>query len=141
MAKPEEPPKQPVLLPMNFTLTTAERLRAAAGPPAFALRLRRIEDLKASLPAAVAILEGLAPPPVNEKGEEVALGVIRARARRDFETLNRLIDDHNCYYPIEAKLRTDLHTRQYVQWGAPWEPMAMVTWEELVESARSATPG
>lgn len=120
-----EPPRESAVLPRNFTITVEERMRAlAAGPPAYARRLRRIEDLEA------AIVRELA-----ESDEPLDAARLPEPIGRKLEQLNRLIDDHNRYYPIEKCLRIDLHTRRLMDWGEPWEPMAMVTAEALIARA------
>ena len=88
--------------PRNFTLTTEERIRAiVAGPPAWSLRKRRIEDLE------------------EELGEEVHEPTIHFD--RKLALLNDLIDKHNRYYPIEANL----------PYTKPFTPLAPHTIESL----------
>lgn len=136
---PREPAPPPASeganLPRNFTITTAERLRAlAAGPPAFARRLRRIEDLG---PAIVrAILEHEA-----DHGSIASAASLPDPIRAEVERLNRLIDDHNRYYPIEAHLPMDLRTRSYLDWGEPWSPLPPVSAEELLTRAHEPRRG
>ena len=123
-------PVATAVLPRNFTLTTEERLRAlAAGPPPFALRLRKIEDLEAAVLRSIAELGAGA-------------GALPPRVLREVERLNRLIDDHNRYYPIEARLPTDVRTGRLLDWGEPWAPRPPVTVEALVAAAaRSGVDG
>ena len=103
-------------VPRNFTISTADRLRAlAAGPPAFARRLRRIEELERALLAALRAAEHRAPLDAAALPEELAASLAR---------LNRLVADHNRYYPIEAALPIDVHTGGLLDWGEPWRPMA-----------------
>lgn len=69
----------------NFTLTVGERINAlVAGPPAWSLRLRQIEDLEAEL---------------SQEARKPT-----AHFERKLALLNSLIDKHNRYYPIEANL-------------------------------------
>jgi hypothetical protein len=97
--------------PRNFTLTTEERIRAlVAGPPAWSLRKRRIEDLEAEL-----ALETRAP---------------TAHFERKLAQLNVLIEKHNRYYPIEANLPFDLHGR-LLEGGKPWRRLSLHTFESL----------
>ncbi len=110
----------------NFTLTTAERVAAMAGPPAWSLRLRRIEDLETQLVDALVELgraTGAAPralPP------ELEAAVAR---------LNRLVRAHNAYYPIEANLPSDPRTGDVLDGEEPWQPMPLRTVELLLERA------
>lgn len=97
--------------PRNFTLTTEERIRAlVAGPPAWSLRKRRIEDLEQELS-----LEALEPTIHFEK--KLAL-------------LNELIEKHNRFYPIEANLPFDLNGR-LLERGKPWQRLSLHTVESL----------
>lgn len=113
----------------NFTLTSAERVRAmVAGPPAWSVRLRRIERLEEEIVTALlalAVKRGALPdalPPALE-GKLV--------------TLNGLVAAHNAYYPIEANLPSDPRTRAVMDDGEPWRPMDARTAEALVAAARA----
>lgn len=131
MAKDKpEPAGGSSLLPRNFTITTEERMRAlAAGPPAYARRLRRIEDLEAAIVVAMAKHEA-------ESGELLDAAALPDLIGRRLEEMNRLIDDHNRYYPIEAGLRIDLRTRRLMDWGEPWVPRPKASAEGLIAAAR-----
>lgn len=131
MAKDKpEPAGGSSVLPRNFTITVEERMRAlAAGPPAYARRLRRIEDLEAAIVLAMAEHE-------DEPGAPLDAAALPEPIRRKLEQLNRLIDDHNRYYPIEAGLRIDLRTRRLMDWGEPWEPTPPMAAEALIARAR-----
>jgi hypothetical protein len=95
----------------NFTITTAERVRALAiGVPAYVRRRKEIEDLQRTLADAV-------------QGDRLDP---RALAR-----LNALIDRHNRYYPVEANLPLHPRTGALLEGGAPWRPMLPVTIESL----------
>ena len=114
----------------NFTITTAERVRAiAGGPPAWVLRRRRIEDLEEWL------LRDLAE--VAEKEGACPSGLTTAQERRLAE-LNRLVDAHNRYYPIEADLPMDPRTGRTMDRGVPWTPMKGVAADALLARAREA---
>ena len=56
----------------NFTISLADHVRAAAGPPAYALRRRRIEDLEATLVKLLGVLH-------RKTGDEVKAGEVIAR--------------------------------------------------------------
>jgi hypothetical protein len=135
----EEPPKPEAFVAQrNFKIPVAEQLRAlAAGPPSFARRLRKIEDLRA---AVVGALADYLRDPTGEDGEEIPLDRdgLPVRVGRDLARLNKLIDDHNRYYPIEARLPIDLRTRQFLDWGEPWSPLPALTGEEIFALARAA---
>jgi hypothetical protein len=105
----------------NFTLTVAERVNAAiGGAPAYARRLRAIEDLQARLTRAIA---------------DGATSTTEAR-RRSYEEeltrLNVLIEQHNRYYPAERNLPSDPRTGAMLDHGGrPWRPLDHVTLESL----------
>jgi hypothetical protein len=121
--------------PCNFTLTLEERLRAlGGGPPAFAVRRRRIEDLGEAIVRALCRHEAKAGAPLDP----AALPLL---VRREIERLNRLIDDHNRYYPIEARLPMDIRTGELMDWGEPWVPLPPVSAEALVAAARAIGAG
>ncbi len=110
-------PEQTASPARNFTLTTDERVRAlVTGPPAWARRLKRIEDLRAQIVAS-----HRAGKPAREVEKMVA------------ETVE-LVRLHNRYYPVEANLPLDAESRLIDQ-GEPWKPMPVPTLESLLEAA------
>lgn len=127
----EEKAGTTAILPRNFTITTEERLRAlASGPPPYALRRRRIEDLEASILRKLKVLLAKARAPLNA-------AALPFSVRCDISELNRLIDDHNRYYPIEANLPIDLRTAKLIDWGELWVPEPKVSAEDLLAKART----
>ena len=95
----------------NFTITTAERVNAVVtGVPAWARRLKRIEDLSAEIASS-------------------------DKPQRDLEKkvveLHALIDAHNAYYPIEANLPIDPRSGRMMDRGKPWTRMGKPTLSEL----------
>jgi hypothetical protein len=109
----------------NFTLTLQERIRALmGGPPAWMRRRRRIEDLEAEI---VAMIE-------NVRDEFDPRRPPRKIAERHRELLE-LIDRHNRFFPIEARLPMDPATGVAVERGKPWAAMDPITMEMLVEKA------
>lgn len=115
----------------NFTITTEERVRAAYGPPAYAVRRRRIEDLEEKLVRALREL-------VEEHDDARALAEAIHDERLDAELakLNRLVATHNEYYPREANLPLDPPTGVMLDHGAPWKPMPLFEMDALVARAR-----
>jgi hypothetical protein len=108
----------------NFTLTLQDRIRAMmGGPPAWMRRRRRIEDMEAEI---VQMIE--------RAGDFDPAQPPRKIAERHRELLE-LIDRHNRYFPIEARLPMDPATGVAVERGKPWAPMEPVTVETLVEKA------
>jgi hypothetical protein len=77
----------------NFTITLAERVRAQEGLPAHLYRLGRIEQILEKMLSELRALDEDA-----RRSYTFAL---------DLSRLNRLIESHNRYYPIEANLPID----------------------------------
>lgn len=109
----------------NFTLSVEQRIAAMiSGPPAYAVRLRRIEDLESEL---VGILI---------KASAVEGPTIPIAVARKLEELNRLIGEHNLYYPAERNLPVDVRSGQLLDLGEPWKPLPPVTIDTLRAKAR-----
>jgi hypothetical protein len=124
--------------PRNFLLSTEERIRALTiGVPACIARKRHIEDLEDGfVRALVAVHDALAAKGVSG-AEEIAAAML-ARARTfDRKKLDRLVDAHNRYYPIEANLPIDHATGEYLIAGRRWVPEAPSTPERFVERAQA----
>jgi hypothetical protein len=117
----------------NFSLTLEQRINAAMiGPPSFAVRLRKIEDLHASLIDALAVAE-------RREIDSVPASVVRG-----IEELNRLIEQHNFAYPIERQLPIDAATGELMIGEQPWRPMARLSLDDLrraVSEGRRAPAG
>jgi hypothetical protein len=106
----------------NFTLSTEDRLRAfVQGVPGYIRRRRRIEDLQDKLQRLVATQ-------ADPAGSAEVMDGLAA--------LNALIDQHNRYYPIEARLPIDVRTRRLIERGRPWQPLPLVTFEALASDRR-----
>ena len=124
-------------LPMNFKVSLADRVRAAAGVPAHIRRKRRIEDLEEAILLALDELyeEVLAE---TQGDQSQAEAVFDKRAREvDLRLLNDLIGRHNRWYPIEANLPTDVHTGKLMMGGAPWSPMVEARHEDFLRKWRA----
>jgi hypothetical protein len=107
----------------NFSLSVEQRIAAlVSGPPAYAVRLRKIEDLEAELIAALRDAAGSQSIPIS--------------VARSLEELNRLIADHNRYYPIECNLPMDAATGRLLEMGEPWKPRPPATIDRLQARAR-----
>jgi hypothetical protein len=83
-------------------------LASLGGPLPFMRRLRQIDDEVEALTARLA--EAYA-----ERVDDAAWR--RLAERWDFGEVNDLIERHNRYYPIEARLPMDPRTRDYVKVG------------------------
>jgi len=119
----------PYLAGVTGKLDAAERIRAlVAGPPAYVLRRRRIEDLEAAILKAIRTHQTKTGP-VSPSSPPPAV-------KRWYTLLHELIEAHNRYYPIEAVLPIDAITGALLDFGGrPWEPMPIPTLPELIERA------
>jgi hypothetical protein len=108
--------------PRNFSIPTEERVRAMTiGVPAWAARKRRIEDREEELVRALVEFHDA----LLERGGSPAdaLERMRDKARQlDLTRLERLVEAHNRYYPIEANLPFDPATGGFLARGRPWRP-------------------
>jgi len=127
MATPNRKPISPELAsispPRNFTVTTEATVRAlGVGVPSYAARKRRIEDGVDDLLSFLE--EHEAKLRAEGKGDREIAGALEAAARRiDLDALNRLVEHHNRYYPIEADLPIDPRTGAFLlRRGTPFEP-------------------
>ena len=120
--------------PRNFKLGVEERVRALTiGAPAYALRKRKIEDLEAEWIETLALLHDT----LVEKGRssyEARRAVVSRAESFDLSRVNRLVDAHNRWYPIEANLPMDLDGNYLVS-GRVWREESPFTAERLVASA------
>jgi hypothetical protein len=121
----------------NFTLGAEQRMRALAGPPAYARRKRLIEDLEEVMMRE--LREALAEAaPKGGGDEETVTAALYARAATfDLERLNDLIERHNRYYPAEANLPIHPRTGALLERGAPWSPLPMMTARLLIARFRA----
>ncbi len=134
--EPEEPTKTRSAISIetaspqrNFTLTLEQRIAAAViGVPAYAARARKIEDLEVALAEEVAA-----------RGDDSA---ITLPIERKIAQLNRLIQDHNRFYPVESGLRIDVTSGQLLDMrGDPWKPLPLATADSLRALSRSSRRG
>lgn len=124
--RPAHAPEATAAPARNFTLSVEQRIAALmSGPPAYAVRLRRIEDLESEL---IEILI---------KARAVDGPTIPIAVARKIEELNRLIGEHNRYYPIEKNLPVDVLSGQLLDLGEPWRPLPAVTIDTLRAKARA----
>jgi hypothetical protein len=112
----------------NFTLSLAERIRGMAGPPAWSVRLRRIEDLEAKIAELVRALSN----------EELARDTLPKRLEAMRLSLNELIEKHDAYYPIEANLPRQFPTGAVMDRGEPWKPRGPRSAASFLEAERAS---
>jgi hypothetical protein len=100
---------------LPFTVPSEEISRAiVSGPPRFATRRRRIEQtIERLLVTANAAWQALAAEHRSSPAR-FARAWREWIARAELDQLNKLIDANNRYYPIEARLRIDIRTGNYI---------------------------
>jgi hypothetical protein len=104
----------------NFTITSEARIAALiSGPPPFAVRQRRIEEIEEEVIAALRACE-----------RACSSSIPIAVARR-IEEANALIRDHNRFYPVERNLPIDPATGGLLEMGEPWRPRLALTIDGL----------
>jgi hypothetical protein len=119
----------------NFTIPLASRVRAAAGPPAYSVRKRRIEDLEEEL---VRIMREVIVATPDTATARRALEGNRGVARLLGE-LGELVRAHNRYYVVEANLPLDPRTGALLERGKLWEPLPPVSFDVLFARASKIT--
>jgi hypothetical protein len=134
-AKPDETTALSTFAPArNFTIPLAARVRAAAGPPAYSVRKRRIEDLESELVEAIG--EALAAAPDVASARRVLEGC--RSIERLLRELTGLVAAHNRYYPIEANLPLDPKTGELLERGRPWVPLPSPSLDVIFARATGA---
>jgi hypothetical protein len=93
----------------RFRAEADRYLASLGGPLPYMQRLRQIDDAVETHAARLAQLYA-------ERGGD-AEAWRRIAERWDFGEVNELIERHNRYYPIEARLAMDPRTRDYVKVG------------------------
>jgi len=100
------------ILPRNFRMGLEERVRAAAGAPAWMRRARRLERRRAELLAALEeAWRASTPEAWPDRAQAWDLGAV-----------NGEIESYNAYFPIERSLPMDPALRDYTLGGQPWHP-------------------
>ncbi len=101
----------------NFSLAADRYAVSLAGPPSYSRRLREIENETAAHEQALhAAWTELAR---RHAGDPRALARCwrELAGRWDFAAVNVLIEQHNAYYPVEARLAMDPRTGDFVLVG------------------------
>jgi hypothetical protein len=101
----------------HFRPSVDSYVASLGGPLPYMLRLREIERLTAQ---HADVLEARRRELAEECGGDATAFVERWRAEagtHDFDDVNRLIETHNRWYPVEARLAMDVRRRDYVLVG------------------------
>jgi hypothetical protein len=127
----------------NFTIPLAARVRAAAGPPAYAVRKRRIEDLEDELLVAVRDMLATSRRSQGELPLEIVRRMFEAdrSVSRRLRELTSLVAAHNRYYPVEANLPLDPKTGALLERGSAWKPLPAPCVEAFLARAVETTEG
>lgn len=108
----------------NFTISFEDRVRSYGEAPAYARRLRAIEDtVERTLDELLAALD------------ESMAAAQRVLARVDLTKLNRTIAEHNRNYAMEANLPIDVETGRPRLADGLFEPMDPWTEESFLQAA------
>jgi hypothetical protein len=98
----------------NFSLAADRYAVSLAGPPAYSRRLREIEEETAAHEEALEDAWLVLAEQHRLEPEEFARRWRRIAGRWNFHAVNELIERHNLYYPIEARLAMDPRTGDFV---------------------------
>ncbi len=100
-------------LPLNFRLGLQERMRAAAGLPAWIRRTRNLEQALEELECTLEVACRRSSPGAWE----------RTAASWDLSVVNTAIEAYNDNFPIERDLPMDPRSRDFSHQGRPWKPL------------------
>ncbi len=136
--KPEDVPDdlkgKAVHIPLvNFDVPEEIKARAKMGPPPYAVRAKMVEDLTEALMAELEdqwyelaeTWEGDA-----ARFAQIWLAVVETL---ELDELNKLIKEHNTFYPIEANLHPDPNTGGFTIGSTPWHPKKKITPERILK--------
>lgn len=117
---------------VNFTLSLEDRMKGAAGVPAWSRRLRLLEDTEEKLWKAAEVLhqELLA---LNLSREEFEVRWRRELTELPFERLEQMVHDYNEYFPTEANLPMDPTLGTFTHAGKAWTKKVPVTLQDVMK--------
>jgi hypothetical protein len=118
---------------MPFTQNAGEVASGMFGPPAWTLRLKEIHDLRTRLTATLDAAWGEHARRWQRRPEDFAGHWRTYLAKLDLGRLNTLIEKHNQWYPIEARLPIVYPTGEYhIPTGIEY-PQRLVSVDSLLE--------
>jgi len=118
----------------SFKIGVEEAVKALDGPPAWSVRLKRIEEWAEHTAARARRAWAEMAVAHRDEKTEFALAWKRYVKSVDFGEVNTWIDRHNEYFPIEANLPCDIRTGKLMWGGKPFEKMGYFTPQWLLES-------
>ncbi len=131
---PENLKGKPLKIPQaNFTISLENKVKSMFGPPHYATRARRIENITQKLIEDLAVEHENMKQEYDDRPEVFARKWQELIASLELDDLNELIEKHNQYYPMEANLQIDPETGAPLAGAVPWEPKKKITVEELLK--------
>ena len=125
---------KPLNIPeFNFTIPLEKKVQALSGPPYYAVRARRIEQLTDQLMEELTVNYSKMMKQFSNSPEVFAQKWKESVESVELDTINDLIERHNNYYPVEANLTIDPKSEALMFGSAPWEPRKKVTKESLLQ--------
>lgn len=130
---PEELKGKPVhIYQVNFDVPPEKVAQAQMGAPPYAVRAKRVEDLVEQLEETLEqqwkeMAETFTDPDYFERVWKAIVETL------ELDKLNKLIKEHNTFYPIEANLTHDNETGKWLIGSTEWKPKKKVTPERLFE--------
>lgn len=131
---PKDVKGKPLKIPqVNFTVSLESKVRSMFGPPHFATRARRIENLTRKLMDDLAAEYAGMIERFREDPDTFDREWNRLVRSVELDKLNDLIEKHNKYYPIEANLQIDPESGAPLLGSVPWKPKDKISTELLLE--------
>ena len=129
---PESIKGKPLKIPrINFTIPLENKVRSMLGPPHYAVRAGRIENITQKLMEDLAIEYACMIDKFGENPEVFAQQWKELLGSLELDKLNDLIEKHNTYYPMEANLQIDPDSGAYLSGSVPWQPKEKISVEWL----------
>ena len=131
---PEAIKGKPLKIPQfNFTISLENKVRSMFGPPYYARRARWIEDMTNRLMEDLAFEYKAMVGKCANDPQAFAHQWRELISLLELDELNDLINKHNMYYPMEAKLRIDPDSGAPLVGSTPWEPLEKISTEGLLK--------
>lgn len=132
---PEAIKGKPLQIPQfNFTISLENKVRSMFGPPYYARRARWIEDMTSRLMEDLVYEYANMADRFVDDPQAFAIHWNTLIYSLELDELNNLIEKHNTYYPMEAKLRIDPESGAPLVGSVPWEPLGKISCEGLLRT-------
>lgn len=131
---PESIKGKPLKIPqVNFTISLENKVKSMFGPPHYATRARRIENITQKLMEGLTIEYASMIDSFGDDPETFARQWKELIGLLELDELNDLIEKHNTYYPVEANLQIDPDSGAPLIGSVPWEPKELISTESLLK--------